>query len=279
MTDNDDKNLLPDQGNTGKIVRGLLQIGGGAIPFAGGILSAIAGAWSEQDQKRLNEIIEEYLMRIKDEAGEQKKTLAEIIFRLDASDVAARNRFESEEYQSLLKKAFRNWAEIDSEDKRILIRNLLVNAAAATLTSDDVVRLFIEWIHKYSTLHFTVIGAIYNAAGITRGGIWDKIGKAQVREDSAEADLYKLLFHDLSTGRIIRQHREKDAFGNFLTSPQSPRKDTRNSGPKPMKSAFDREEPYELTDLGQQFVHYAMTDLPPKIGFKPTEAKEEPVGA
>jgi hypothetical protein len=28
-----------------------------------------------------------------------------------------------------------------------------------------------------------------------------------------------------------------------------------------MKSAFDDEEQYELTDLGQQFVYYAMTDL------------------
>ncbi len=35
-----------------------------------------------------------------------------------------------------------------------------------------------------------------------------------------------------------------------------------------MKSAFDEEERYELTALGQQFVHYAMTDLPPKLQFK-----------
>jgi hypothetical protein len=35
-----------------------------------------------------------------------------------------------------------------------------------------------------------------------------------------------------------------------------------------MKSAFDDEEEYELTSLGQQFVHYAMTDVPPKIEFK-----------
>jgi len=35
-----------------------------------------------------------------------------------------------------------------------------------------------------------------------------------------------------------------------------------------MKSAFDDGEQYELTALGEQFVHYAMTDLPPKIEFK-----------
>jgi hypothetical protein len=41
-----------------------------------------------------------------------------------------------------------------------------------------------------------------------------------------------------------------------------------------MKSAFDREEKYELTDLGQQFVHYAMTDLPLKIEYKPEENRK-----
>ena len=34
-----------------------------------------------------------------------------------------------------------------------------------------------------------------------------------------------------------------------------------------MKSAFDEEDLYELTELGQQFVHYAMTDLPLRIEY------------
>jgi hypothetical protein len=33
-----------------------------------------------------------------------------------------------------------------------------------------------------------------------------------------------------------------------------------------MKSAFDTDEPYELTELGRQFVHYAMTDVVPRLG-------------
>ncbi|NLF16604.1 MAG: hypothetical protein GX595_05015 [Lentisphaerae bacterium] len=42
-----------------------------------------------------------------------------------------------------------------------------------------------------------------------------------------------------------------------------------------MKSAFDDEEEYELTQLGEQFVHYAMTDLPPKIAYTPADQPEE----
>ena len=35
-----------------------------------------------------------------------------------------------------------------------------------------------------------------------------------------------------------------------------------------MKSAFDDTEQYELTALGQQFVHYAMTELSLKIAYE-----------
>jgi len=117
-----------------------------------------------------------------------------------------------------------------------------------------------------------VIGAIYNSAGITRGGVWRKLGRQPVREDSSDADLFLLIFRDLSTGGIARQHRETDYQGNFIA------KSTRKGPPSPkgtakiMKSAFDEDEQYELTALGVQFVHYAMTDIPPKIELKPEES-------
>jgi hypothetical protein len=90
-----------------------------------------------------------------------------------------------------------------------------------------------------------VVGAIYNSAGITRAEVWRKLGRAPVREDSSEADLFRLLFRELSVGGIIRQHRETDCAGNFLAkrrAPPAPKGIT-----KMMKSAFDDEEQYELT--------------------------------
>jgi len=41
----------------------------------------------------------------------------------------------------------------------------------------------------------------------------------------------------------------------------------KRSPPKPLVSPFDEEEQYELTELGQQFIHYAMTDLPIRIEY------------
>jgi hypothetical protein len=126
--------------------------------------------------------------------------------------------------------------------------------------------MFIDWIAQYSELHFSVIGLIYNSNGISRGQVWQKLGKGSVREDSADADLYKLLFRDLSTGSVIRQHRPTDYAGNFLAKQPSRKNAGAASGT--LKSAFDEDELYVLTDLGNQFVHYAMSDLPPRISYK-----------
>jgi len=259
---------FPESSKGSKISRGALQAAGGAIPFVGGLFSAIAGSWSEAEQDRVNRFFRHWAQMLEDELKEKERTIIEMMARVDLQDQKIADRVESKEFQSILKKTFRDWAGAESETKREYIRNILSNAAASELTSDDVVLLFIDWLQNYSELHFLVIGAIYSRPGTTRGEIWRNLRKPQVREDSAEADLYKLLFRDLSTGGIIRQHRETDYYGNFVQ--KRPQRSSKGSAPKAMKSAFDDEEQYELTALGQQFVHYAMTDLPIRIEYDPT---------
>lgn len=269
MNEGDKK--LPDEGKTPKIIRGALQVAGGAVPFAGGLFSAAAGAWSENEQEKVNNFFKHWIKMLEDEIKEKERTILEIMSRLDIHDEEIAKRLESKEYQSLLKKTFREWSGAESEEKRGYIRNILANAAASSVTSDDVVRLFIDWLKTYSEMHFHVIAAVYNSNGISRGAIWKKIGKGPVREDSPEAGLYRLLIRDLNMGGIIRQHREKDASGTFYGKTPQKRQSSSRTGPKPMESAFDEEDSYELSELGQQFVHYAMTDLPLKIEYKPKD--------
>jgi hypothetical protein len=263
--------ILPTEGSTPKVIRGALQVISGAVPFAGGLFSAAAGAWSENEQERVNRFFQHWIKMLADEIREKERTILEILARLDIHNEEIAKRLESKEYQSLLKKTFREWSCAESEDKRTFIRNILTNAAATDLTSDEVVRLFIEWLSIYSELHFKVIAVIYQhgTSGISRGGVWRDLGKKEVAENSADADLFKLLFRDLSAGGVIRQHREVDYYGNFI--PKPPQHRPKGSGPKPVTSAFDDEDSYELTELGKQFVHYAMTDLPLKIEYKPHE--------
>lgn len=266
----EDKNL-PKEGSATKIVRGALQVIGGAVPIAGGMLSAIAGAWSENEQERVNKFFKQWIKMLEDEIREKEQTIIEIMTRLDIQDEEIAKRIESKEYQSLLKKTFREWSGAESEEKRAYIRNMLANAAASRVTSDDVVRLFIDWLATYSELHFRVIAIVYNnqSNGISRGGIWRELGREIVPENSADAGLFRLLVRDLNMGGIIVQHREVDYRGNTIPKTQDRR--PKGSGLKPITSSFDEEELYELTGLGMQFVHYAMTDLPIKLEYKPKD--------
>ena len=241
-----------------------LEISGGLMPFAGGVLSAAASAWSGHDQERVNGFFTHWIQMLRDEITEKEETILEIAQRLDLQDKKIADRMDSKAYQSLLKKAFREWSAAESENKREYVRNILSNAASTNLVSDDVIKMFLDWLKVYSEFHFQVISAVYNTNGITRGGIWQKLGRQPVREDSADADLYKLLIRDLSMGGIIRQYVERDPYTGAPIRQSTVRR-TKGSGPKPPVSAFDNSESYELTELGQQFVHYAMTDLPVRI--------------
>lgn len=238
-----------------------------------GVFSPTGGHWSESEQDKLNGFFRYWVEMLKAEMVEKQRTIIEIAERLDLHDEEIADRVSGDEYQSLLRKGFRDWSGTESEQKRILVRNILANAGATRIVSDDVVRLFMEWVKTYSEFHFEVVSKIYNNSGITRREVWEALGRGQVREDSAEADLFKLLFRDLSTGGIIRQHRETDYQGNYLAKTPSRTRVPRQVGPRPVKSAFDDAEEYELTKLGQQFIHYAMTDLPQKLNYSAAPAE------
>jgi len=268
-----DSDQMPDELNpppAGKWVRAGMTAVGGAIPFAGGLFSAAAGVWSENEQEGALNVLRSWVKMLEDELQEKQRTMLDVMARLDMHDEEIAARVRSDEYQSIIKKAFRNWAGTESRKKQEYIRNILNNAAATRLVSDDVVFLFMDWLQEYSEFHFAVIGELYAKQGATRLQIWQNLGRDRVREDSADADLFKLLIRDLSTGGIIRQHRETDHRGNFITRSPARQGSRSKSAPgavKVAKSAFDDRERYELTAIGEQFVHYAMTELTLKLGF------------
>jgi hypothetical protein len=235
----------------------------GAIPGVGGAISGAAASWSEEEQAEYNRIFAAWLKLQEDEIREIGITIFEVMARIDQSNEEIRKRIESPEYLQLVKKCFRDWSAAESEEKRRLIRNLLSNAAATTICSDDVVKMFIAWIDMYSEAHFAVIRQVFKSQGATRQEIWNAIHGKSVREDSADADLFKLLIHDLSTGHVIRQHRPVDYYGNFIRS--TPKKQT-GTPSRVLTSAFDDDKQYELTELGKQFISYTMNEIVPRIG-------------
>ena len=192
-----------------------------------------------------------------------------MIGRVEQLGPEAEDRLESDKYLGVVRKGFRVWHGADSREKREYVRRLIANAAGTRICSDDVVRLFIEWISDDHEVHFAVIRAIYlGALGSTRYAIWMELYAERVREDSAEADLFRLVIHDLSTGRVIGNTARRRRTVN------SSRRKLSRSVPKGyaspvFKSSFDDEEQYELSELGNQFVHYVMTDIVPRVAGAP----------
>lgn len=234
----------------------------GVLPWVGVLISAVLARWAEQEQQGLNEMHRRWLEEHEVRLEELRRTVRQIEDRVMAFGPEAQERLNSEPYLVLTRKAFRVWDRAESADKRELIRKVLTNAAGSRTASDDFVGRFVEWIDSYNELHFQVVRCIYKNPGATRQDIWDEINGSDVTEDSPEADLFKLLIRDLSTGSVIRQHREKDAYGNFLK--KRSRKPVRG-GSRVMKSAFDDEEEYVLTELGQSFVAYALNEVVPRL--------------
>lgn len=234
----------------------------GSIPWVGGFLAASSAIDAENEQGKVNDLTRLWLEEHQHKVQELGTTFVEILTRIDGFGEEIQERIESPHYLSLVRQGFREWDQSETQEKRDFIRRLLTNAGATALCPDDLVRLFLNWINIYHEAHFLVIKEIYQNRGVSRGGIWDRIHGARPRENSAEADLFKLLIRDLSMGSVIRQHRPTNTHGQYTKQPAKKRGSSSSSV---LKSAFDEAEPYELTELGEQFVHYTMEDVVQRV--------------
>ena len=235
----------------------------GSIPWVGGFLSAAAAFKVEEASLKSNSLQTEWLEEHQGKLQALQETLAEIQRRFETLGPTIDERIQSEEYLGLVRKAFRVWDESDTEEKRRYTANVVTNSAGTRVCSDDVIRLFIDWLELYHEAHFAVIREIFQNPGSTRFDIWSGIYGETPREDSAEADLYKMLIRDLNVGGVIRQIRDTNEAGQFI------RKRSKRTRPghasTTMESAFEDSKPYVLTELGKQFVHYTMNEVVTRI--------------
>ena len=231
----------------------LFGIGGGAV-------SATSAVWTESEQASANALFSACLQKHEEQFSEITALVYDTLSRVNLEDEPTRNRVESPEYQNLVQKAFRDRSAYETQEKREHLRKLLRNAASPGILPDELISLFIDWLRRYNDLHFKVMAIVRSEPLSTRADIWDRLHRQDVREDSAEADLFASLIMDLSFGHVIRQHREKDGDGRFYR--QQSRKRTNSQY---LKSRFDDDKPYELTELGVRFVHYVMDELVKKL--------------
>ncbi|WP_406609314.1 hypothetical protein [Agarivorans sp. JK6] len=254
--------ILKDRGQWTKYCR-IVANAMSAIPWVGQVLASSASIHGESEQGRVNELHEEWLKIHQQKVNQLMLTLDEMAYRLESVHATNKSRIQSEAYLALIRRAFKSWDAAETQEKRDYVVNLISNAAASPLCPDDQIRLFNDWLDKYHEIHFKVIRAIYQSKGITRLAIWQSVSEEMPREDSAEADLFKLLIRDLSAGGVIRQTRETTYEGNFVK--QSSKGKVRKPASPLLESAFEETKPYQLTELGAQFVHYTMNQVVKKL--------------
>jgi hypothetical protein len=249
----------------------------GAIPWVGGFLSAAASIKGDEEDLRKNDLQTSWLSEHQKKIKQLGDTLGIIETRFEKLGPEVDERIQSDEYLALVRRAFRTWDSADTDEKRRYAANLVTNAAGSRICSDDVVRLFIDWLDVYHEVHFAVIREIFQNPGSTRYGIWAALyGEKLPREDSAEADLFKLMIRDLSTGGVFRQARDTNELGQFVRKRPQQR---RAHAPATMESAFEDTKQYLLTELGKQFVHYTMNEVVTRVGSGgPAREADAPTG-
>lgn len=226
----------------------------GSIPWVGGFIGAAASYKAEvtavKDDRLQTQWLEEHARKI----AELMRSLQDIVQWFERFDGRVDTRIQSEGYLGLVRCAFRVWDRADTTDKRACVSNLVSNAASAQLCSDEVLRRFVDWLDAFHEGHFAIIRQIHHNPGTTRLLIWDAVNGVLPPEDSAEAELYRLMMRDLSTGGVIVTQTSKPRDNRL------PAKVRRHLGTVPAESAFDERQAYRLTALGRHFVHYTMTD-------------------
>jgi len=215
-----------------------------ALDWVGSLVGVASSLSAEVDQNLSSKLMYYWVKEHELKLAVLSNTINNIFLRFDSFGERIMERIESEEYLSLVRKTFQVWDRAETMEKREMLRRLITNAGGITINQDDWVRMYIDWIDKYHEFHFHVINEINKQPNISRRQIWLNLRGSLPREDSSEADLFKLLIRDLSTGGVIRQGRKSSSSE---------------------VSAFDANAGYVLTELGKQFVHYVMTETSPLL--------------
>ncbi len=245
---------LTQAGETRKWARfGAACISG--IPWIGSLIAATAALSAENEQSTYNQLFKDWLAFHQGKLDEVQADIKEIATTIHDKDPISSGRINDDGYLKIVERGFRIWDFSLTTEKKAAVKKLLTNAALTNSSQDEQTNLFLDWLAKFNELHFKVIAILNTHPGTSRLGIWELLGRNAVRDDSADADLFRLMIRDLSMGGIIRQPRSTNALGQFKKNPPK-----RTGNQSTLKSAFDDKEVYELTPLGQVFVGFVLNE-------------------
>lgn len=88
----------------------------GSVPWVGGFIAATAALGADNDQRKVNQLQQEWLEEHRQKLSDLARTLVEIVDRLEALGDEIQRRIRSDAYLSLVRKAFRTWDQADTEE-------------------------------------------------------------------------------------------------------------------------------------------------------------------
>tara|TARA_R110002096_G_scaffold427166_1_gene637672 strand:- start:208 stop:1194 length:987 start_codon:yes stop_codon:yes gene_type:complete len=246
--------LGAEQGTFGRVILAAFS----AVPW----IAMMAALSAEAAQGKVNKVFQATLNEHKGKLDELQAGLTEMGRRIDSFGPDAQARIQDESYLEVVRKGFRVWDRCSTKDKRDRVFALLTNAASTSVVEDDIVRLFLDWIDRYHDAHFGIIREVSKSRGLTRLDIWRQMGGADQlpKENSSEADLFRMLIDDLSRGRVIRQEREYNAHHDRFVKPPPKKRAPKGQADPFYESTWEGTKPYELSELGKDFVHYVLQE-------------------
>lgn len=237
----------------------------GGVPWIGSILSAAATLSAENEQGKTNHLLYLWVREHEDKLRQLISDMQLVFARLESFGDEIKERIESPEYLNLVRKTFRTWNEADSMEKRDMLRKVITNAGGSAIVGDDILRLFIELVGKFNELHFRIIRDVYTNPEITSYELGINLFGEIPPDNSAKADLFKLLMHDLNMSDLVRLPRDSDSTGKYV---RATREKKPSNPSRYLKTPFDPNKKQVLTELGKEFVHYVMTELALQIEQK-----------
>jgi hypothetical protein len=238
-----------------------------SIPWVGILVSAAKDIKSGEEADHQSYLLKLWVEQHQRKLMELGQTFQEMQARFENFGNEINERIENDAYLALVRKAFRVWDQADTREKRRMLANVVINAGSTRACADDIIRLFIDWTELYNEVHFAVIREVFHNPGSTRFEVWSAIYGELPKEDSEEADLFKFLIRDLSTGGVIRQERDVNSLGQFVRKKPIKRRGTATT----LESAFEDSKPYVLTQLGRKFVHYTMNEAVTRLSDESPE--------
>jgi hypothetical protein len=113
------------------------------------VISAAATYKAGESDIKRDDLLRDWLLEHHEKLQSLRATLAKMVGRLESFGQEVEDRITSQDYLGLVRKTLRQWDQADTDEKRGLLVQLITNAGGTRVCSDDILRLFLDWVDVY----------------------------------------------------------------------------------------------------------------------------------